>query len=148
MSEDATDLLLDNIKVGDTARTTWLVTSEQISAFATLSGDRNPLHMDADYARGAGFDGRIAHGLLIGAKLSGLLGMKLPGRRCLLLEQSLAYPNPVYAGDRILLEVQVRNIHAELGIVELKASGKKSGAGNERSLPRVVRGTVTCKILP
>lgn len=146
MTDDARDISLDQVHVGDTAETIWHVSASEIEGFAELSGDQNPLHTDEIYARQSGFGGCVAHGFLIGAKLSGVIGMKLPGRRCLLLEQRLAFPNPVYAGDTIALAVEVRNVHAELNVIELKATAeKRDPAGTEPQ--KVARGIVTCKIL-
>lgn len=146
IDDKVVDMDLSEIMQGATASRTWHVKAEEIAAFAELSGDRNPLHVDGAYARSVGYQGEVAHGLLLGAKFSGLFGMKLPGKRCLLLEQNLSYPNPVYAGDRISLNVEVRDVHMELRIVELKATAEKLSDSGDRG-PQVARGKVTCKIL-
>ena len=140
------DLDITDIELGTVASLVWLVEAEEITAFAELSGDRNPLHVDGEYARSVGYQGEVAHGMLLGAKFSGLFGMKLPGKRCLLLEHTLAYPNPVYAGDQIALKVEVRDVHSELGIVELKATAENLSDSGDPG-PQVARGKVTCKIL-
>ena len=146
MNDTAIDNRLEDFAVGDTAQTVWHVTEEEIKKFAALSGDRNPLHMDSDYARSYGFEDQLAHGLLIGAKISGVIGMQLPGKRCLLLEQKLSYPNPLYLGDCASVKVEVQTVHTELSVIELKVTVEKlSDAGAPVS--KIARGKVTCKIL-
>lgn len=145
-STNPIDRSINEFELGETVETQWTAEENEISAFAGISGDHNPLHMDETYAKTSGFSNRIAHGFLIGAKVSGLIGMKLPGKNCLLLEQKLSYPNPVYMGDRILLRIEVSSIHKELGIIELKATGEKLCNTNE-SPQKVVRGKLVCKIL-
>ena len=146
MTERAIDRAHDDYSIGDSAETVWDVKAEEIARFAELSGDLNPLHTDVEYARAAGYEGCVAHGLLLGSKLSGLIGMKLPGGRCLLLEQKLAYPEPVYAGDRVRLTATVQGLHVDLQIVELKVSITKIGLPDVREV-RAARGSMTCKIL-
>lgn len=147
MNLAATDNTIDDIAVGDSAELVWHVTHEEISAFAELSGDHNPLHIDAEYASSTGFDTQVAHGFLVGAKVSGLLGMQLPGRRCLLLDQSLAYPNPLYPGDEATIRVEIQSIHQDMAVLELKVSVVKNIGESGKSV-KVARGQVTCKILP
>ena len=146
MSPSIIDMELAEILPGMSISDIWHVNADEIAEFAKLSGDFNPLHMDRDYAHNAGYQGQVAHGFLLGAKFSGLLGTKLPGKRCLLLEQSISYPNPIIVGDNISLSIEVKNVHSELAIVELKASAIKISAPEELNL-QVARGKVTCKIL-
>ena len=146
MNDTAIDNRLDELAVGDTAQTVWHVTEEEIKKFAALSGDRNPLHMDSDYARSCGFEDQLAHGLLIGAKISGVIGMQLPGKRCLLLEQKLSYPNPLYPGDCASVKVEIQTVHTELSVIELKVTVEKLSAAGA-PVSKIARGKVTCKIL-
>ena len=67
------------LEVGDEDRWTHDVTAEDVDAFARLSGDVNPLHMEAEFARRHGFRGRVVHGVLLSAYLSRVLGTRLPG---------------------------------------------------------------------
>jgi acyl dehydratase len=61
--------------------------AEDVAAFAAISGDFSPLHMDDEYARGTEFGGRVVHGLLVGSLFSQLVGMHLPGKQALYLGQ-------------------------------------------------------------
>lgn len=135
-----------DFKIGDTAEITWLVTDKEIADFAELSGDHNPLHIDKIFANSAGFKDCVVHGFLLGSKLSALLGMHLPGKRCLIVEQKLAYPEPAYVGDTLNYRVNVININVSIRVIELKVSVTKFNTDpNQRKT--VARGKVICKIL-
>lgn len=125
------------------ARATWshVVTAEDVEAFAELSGDRHPIHLDDDYARSRGYRGRIAHGMLLGAFVSRVLGMDLPGSAGVTMSQRLEFAGPVYVGDRIEVEVELRHASAELGAAALvttirNAAGEAVARGEARSLTR------------
>ena len=77
-----------------------VVGAADIEAFAEVSGDSNPVHLDEDYARATPFGERIAHGMLSGAYISAVLGMKLPGPGAIYLSQSLRFRRPVKIGER------------------------------------------------
>jgi acyl dehydratase len=98
---EAADLRFADISVGDTACFRHSVTAEDVSAFARLSGDCNPLHTDASYAAQTEFGRRLVHGMFLASLFSRLVGMHLPGRRCLYLSQSLDFAQPVFIGDEI-----------------------------------------------
>ena len=143
-TQEARSLSIADIQAGLKETLVWQVRADEIDDFARLSGDFNPLHMDADYARAQGFRDRVAHGYLQGAKISGMIGMRLPGKRCLLLEQAVAYPNPVYPGDEVTIELTVKELREEFGLIELKVRAVK--IDNDKKTT-TARGTVTCKIL-
>ena len=136
----ARDLSLDDIHVGIEVTFCWQAEGDYIDRFAELSGDKNPLHMDEAYAREHGFGGRVVHGFSLGAQVSGLIGMVIPGRRCLLVEEKLSFPVPVYVGDEIMFRASVEEVHRELSLVILKVTARKT----EQT---VMRGRVTCKLL-
>ena len=96
------------------------ITAEDIDAFAELSGDRNPLHVDAAYARSQGFSDRVVHGALLGGLVSNLVGMKLPGRKSLLLTVKLDFPAPTYPGETVQVLAKVDSLHEAQRIVLLK----------------------------
>jgi 3-hydroxybutyryl-CoA dehydratase len=92
---------------GDTVRWRHAVTAEEVDSFARLSGDVNPLHLDDEFGRQHGFQGRVVHGALVGAFISRILGTELPGPGCLWLSQSMRFTRPVYVADPIEVVVRV-----------------------------------------
>lgn len=95
----------DELRVGQQARLSRRLTGDDIKAFALVSGDVNPAHVDAEYAQGTRFHEVIAHGMFSGALISSLLGTEFPGPGTIYLEQSLRFSRPVHVGD--LLDVGV-----------------------------------------
>lgn len=83
------------------------VTAEDVSNFAVLSGDTNPLHLDEVYAAGTRFGGRIAHGMLTASFLSTILGTRLPGPGAIYLSQSLNFRAPVRVGETVTARARV-----------------------------------------
>lgn len=108
--------------VGETATRSLTVTAETIEAFASLSGDRNPVHFDDAFARRIGFDGRIAHGAVTASLLSALLGMDLPGPGSVFLEQRVRFLAPVRPGDRITGTLEVLRVRPDKPIITLGAA--------------------------
>ncbi len=98
------------------------VGDEHIEAFARLSGDRNPLHFDDDFARRVGFEGHIAHGAVTASLLSAVLGMDLPGPGSVFLEQRVRFLAPVRPGDTIRATLEVTKVREDKPIVILAAS--------------------------
>ncbi len=84
-----------------------LVTDEHIELFARLSGDRNPLHFDDDFARRTKFGRRVVHGGVTTAILNALVAEDLPGPGSVFVEQRLRYTAPVHPGDTITGELDV-----------------------------------------
>ncbi|TMB80122.1 MAG: MaoC family dehydratase [Chloroflexi bacterium] len=108
-------------KVGQYAERSMMITPDHLEAFARLSGDRNPAHFDDAFARGIGFDGRIAHGAVTASLLSAVLGMDLPGPGSIFLEQRIRFTKPVYPGDRITARLAVAKVREDKPIVTLSA---------------------------
>jgi acyl dehydratase len=100
----------DELEVGDTfVSPPRAVLQSEIAAFAELTGDCNPVHVDEDFARGTAFRGRIAHGLLVQSLASGLaweLGV-FRGTIVALAEMTMRFEAPVRPGDTIRLELSV-----------------------------------------
>ena len=96
-----------DIRVGDVAECEVEVTGDMIDEYAELTGDTNPLHIDAEFAKHSLFQQRIAHGMLIGSFFSRLVGMNLPGRNALYLSQAMRFLKPVGIGTRIRARVEV-----------------------------------------
>jgi len=103
----------EDLSVGQEASITNRVTADVISAFADVSGDRNPVHVDSDYAATTIFKERIAHGMLSAAYLSAVFGMKLPGPGAIYISQTLAFKGPVKIGDEVVTTVKVAELIPE-----------------------------------
>jgi len=84
----------------------FLITERMVKEFSELTGDKNPVHLDEDYARSTRFGKRICHGMLAASFISKVLGMNFPGPGTILVKQQLKYRSPVYIDEWI--EVQVR----------------------------------------
>lgn len=95
------------IRVGDSAEFEETITHETVDAFAQLSGDHNPLHMDEHFAAQTATGSRIAHGMLGGAFFSRLIGMHLPGTHALYLSQTLAFHKPLRLGRQVRVRGEV-----------------------------------------
>ena len=95
------------ISVGDSAKTVRTLTPRDISLFAVMSGDVNPAHDDADYAKTDMSHSIIAHGMWGAALISAVLGTQLPGPGAIILDQSLSFKAPVALGDTIIARVEV-----------------------------------------
>lgn len=97
----------EEISIGQRESTTKKVTPALIEAFADVSGDNNPLHLDDAYAKTTRFGERIAHGALTTAFVSAVLGTKLPGLGTVFVSQSTKFIAPVKLGDEVEAVVEV-----------------------------------------
>jgi 3-hydroxybutyryl-CoA dehydratase len=122
------------LQVGDTDSVTKTITDGDIRAFADLTGDNNPVHLDDDFARTTRFGRRIAHGMLSAGLISAVLANKLPGDGTVYLSQSLTFVAPVYPGDTITARVTVTKVREDKPIVTLETV-----CTNQRDEP-VIRG--------
>ena len=100
------------LSIGDRAELTRTLRQQDIELFAVLSGDVNPAHVDADYAKSDMFHRVIAHGMWGGALISAVLGTELPGPGTIYLDQSLHFHHPVGIGDTVTVTVTVLELHA------------------------------------
>jgi 3-hydroxybutyryl-CoA dehydratase len=110
---------LEDLSIGQTAERRRVVGEADIDAFAAVSGDTNPVHLDATYAAQTRFGGRIAHGMLAASWLSALLGTELPGPGAVYVSQTLRFRRPVRIGDDLVARVTVAAIDPERGRVTL-----------------------------
>jgi 3-hydroxybutyryl-CoA dehydratase len=109
-----------NLKVGDTASLSKKITDDDIRAFAEISGDCNPVHLDDQFAQTTRFGRRIAHGMLGASLISAVLGNQLPGKGSIYLSQSLQFLAPVYVEDTVTARVSVTRIKEDKQIVVLE----------------------------
>jgi len=110
---------MPSLQPGDKASRTTTITDEMIRAFAGLTGDTNPVHLDDDYASGTRFGRRIAHGMIAASLISAALANDLPGPGTVYLSQTLQFKAPVYPGDTITTTVEVKSTRPDKPIVKL-----------------------------
>ncbi len=108
------------IKLGEKASLTKIVSWRDISEYSGISGDYNPLHVNHEYAKKTRFGNVIAHGAISVALVYGVWSMVLPGPGTLAKEVTAKYLHPVYIGDKITAEVEVTEIDVEKNTVKLK----------------------------
>ena len=110
----------DELSVGQSAERSHVVGAADIEAFAQVSGDTNPVHLDEAYAKTTTFGGRIAHGMLSAAYISAVLGTQLPGPWAIYLSQSMRFRRPVKIGDEVTARVTVKALDDKRGHVTLE----------------------------
>lgn len=115
---------INEITVGMTVSYSQTITEDNIKAFAAISGDINPVHLDEEYAANSRFKKRIAHGLLSASFFSALFGTKLPGTGCVYVSQNLVFKRPVYIGDIVEAIVTVDSIDVKTKRVFFKTIAK------------------------
>lgn len=112
MTRDLHGYYLEDLSVGMTEVFSKTVTDADISLFAGVTGDTNPVHLNQEFAETTMFKGRIAHGMLCAGLISAVLGTKLPGPGCIYVGQNLSFKAPVKIGDTVCAQVTVREILA------------------------------------
>ena len=105
--------------IGTQATLSRTITEDDILLFALVSGDHNPIHLDADYAEKSLFGKRIAHGFLIGSLISAVLGNDMPGPGTIYLGQTLKFLAPIHIGDTVTVTVKVVAIREDKRIITL-----------------------------
>lgn len=106
-------------QLGEKASRTTIITDEMIRAFANLTGDSNPVHLDDAYAASTRFGRRIAHGMIAAGLISAALANDLPGPGTVYLSQTLQFKAPVYPGDKITTTVEVKSVRPDKPIATL-----------------------------
>lgn len=108
------------LKVGDKFTITKQVTDEVVHAFAELSGDHNPIHLDDEFAKNTRFGRRIAHGMISGALISAVLGNEFKGMKIVYLGQTLKFMAPVFIDDTVTATGTVTHIREDKPIVTVE----------------------------
>jgi 3-hydroxybutyryl-CoA dehydratase len=112
-------LTFADLSLGQAATSTRVVSEQDIQAFADVTGDHNPVHVDAAFAADTPFRQRIAHGLLAAGFISALLGGALPGPGALYVSQSLRFKRPVKIGDTVETRIEVTALNEKTSLVTL-----------------------------
>ena len=103
-------ICIEDLEIGMSRSLTKTIEDYDIRLFADVSTDRNPVHLDEDYAQETIFGGRIAHGMLTASLISAVIGEQLPGHGTVYMGQTLKFLAPVFPGDAVTAEVTVATI--------------------------------------
>lgn len=130
------------LKVGDKFSTSKQITDAVVRAFAELSGDYNPIHLDDEFAAKTRFGRRIAHGMISGALISAVLGYELKDRKIVYLSQTLKFTAPVFIDDTVTATATVTNIREgkQIVIIETICTNQND--------EMVVKGEAAIMVLP
>jgi 3-hydroxybutyryl-CoA dehydratase len=131
-----------DLKKGDKFSTSKQITDSVVRAFADLSGDYNPIHIDEEFAKTTRFGRRIAHGMISGALISAVLGYEFKERRVVYLSQTLKFVAPVFIDDTVTATATVANIREDKPIVTLET------VCTNQAGETVVKGEAIVMILP
>jgi 3-hydroxybutyryl-CoA dehydratase len=115
---------MEKYRVGMAEESSKEITHSDLSLYAAVSGDFNPIHFDPVYAKSTRFKGRIAHGMIAACFVSGLMGMRFPGPGTIYLSQTLKFLSPVRVGDLITARAEIIEILGK-GRLRLKTTCRK-----------------------
>lgn len=145
--------MIEGLRVGQTAQFEEEVTAARVAEFAALSGDYNPLHVDPAYAAGTDIGRPIAHGALLVAFVSRMLGMHLPGTRCLILSMRVRFGRPIAYPVRLIIAGELQRFSESRGegvvavrISEHGASGHVAEADVVFSLHTILGDRIAAKV--
>lgn len=130
------------LKIGDKFSTSKQITDRVVRAFAELSGDYNPIHLDEEFAAKTRFGKRIAHGMISGALISAVLGYELKDRKIVYLSQTLKFTAPVFIDDTVTARATVTNIREDKNIVTVETICTNQNG------EMVVKGEAVIMVLP
>lgn len=102
-----------SFKEGDQFQWERFISAEDVSRFAGVVGDLNPIHLDPEFAAGSFFKKRIVHGAFLGGLISKVLGMDFPGQGTVYISQTSTFKRPVYVDTRVTVEVKISQVMAE-----------------------------------
>ncbi|MFC7476699.1 MaoC family dehydratase [Dankookia sp. GCM10030260] len=106
-------MCFEDLSVGLTASFGKTITEADIVLFAAVTGDTNPMHLNADYAQTSPFGERIAHGMLAAGLITKVLGTQLPGPGTIYMSQTVKFRAPVLIGQTVTATVEVLALHPE-----------------------------------
>ena len=106
-------------RIGQIATISKTISDKDVKQFAKLVGDKNPIHIEDEFAKNTQFGKRIVHGMFGASLISAVLGMKLPGPGVIYLSQSLQFTAPIFIGDKITAQVIVIKIRADKPIITM-----------------------------
>lgn len=108
---------IEDFYLGQSASLKKVFKSDEVTAFANLTSDTNPIHIDTEYAEHSIFGRKIVHGFFVGSLISAIFGTKLPGEGAIYLHQEMNFRRPVFHDEEITATVTVTNIRTDKSIV-------------------------------
>jgi 3-hydroxybutyryl-CoA dehydratase len=102
------------------------ITADAVKRFSELSGDVSPLHVEASYARSRGYPDVVVHGFLTSSLYSTLVGVHLPGKRCLLQGVRVDFMKPVFPGERLIVQGEITHMNDAYKQLEIRATIRKA----------------------
>ncbi|MGB2221980.1 MaoC family dehydratase [Neptunomonas sp.] len=112
---------LEDLEVGMSASYSKTISEADVYMFAGISGDNNPLHVNAEYAETTVFEQRIVHGMFSAALISTVAGTKLPGPGAIYVDQQIKFKSPIYFGDTATATLTITDINTRHRRVVLKS---------------------------
>ena len=134
--------LFSELVVGKKERIEIQISEKEIDAFAELSGDVSPIHIDDSFAKGRGLKSRIAHGALLVSYVSRFIGTMLPGSNGLLQTVNMEFRRPCYPGTEIKIEGEITKQVASVRVVRIKILITESRTGEVLATGQVQSGVV------
>ncbi|WP_109833021.1 MaoC family dehydratase [Reichenbachiella versicolor] len=128
------------LKLGDTYQTEFSISQEEVTKFAEVCGDKNPVHLDADYAAQTPFKVPIVHGMFSASIISKVMGMEFPGEGTIYLGQSLDFKRPVYVDKTYEVKCEIIEITEGKSIAKISTKIHETERGKI-----VVDGVATVK---
>ena len=118
--ENLNGFYFEDLKVGTTDEFSKTISESDIQTFADVSGDKNPVHLNPEYAKATVFKGCIAHGILTASFVSTVIGTRMPGPGCIYVAQNLKFKAPVRAGDTVKAVCTVTELNEKRKFAEIK----------------------------
>ncbi|MCL2597751.1 MAG: MaoC family dehydratase [Paludibacter sp.] len=101
------------LKINDYYEIELSFSQEQVNAFAQITGDDNPLHINEEFAKTTPFGRPIVHGFLAGAVFSRIFGTLFPGQGTIYISQEMNFRAPIFTGKTYTARVEVTQINSE-----------------------------------
>ena len=125
---------ISEIKIGTEITVEKIMTEELINLFSEISDDKNPIHLDNEFAKKSRYKKRLCYGMLAASLFSGIFGTKLPGLGCVYKSQSLKFLRPIHIDDLLFATVVVKEVDIKKKIIKFdtfcKVNNKKVISGS------------------
>lgn len=98
-----------------------VLTADKLEKFKEISGDENPLHTNEEFALKKGMLGKVVYGMLTSSFYSTLVGVYLPGEKCLLQGIDIAFKKPVYLNEKLIIVGKIKYLNEVYRMAEIRA---------------------------